>query len=170
VSRDASLEQLVESYGALIRRVVAGVCGPARDLIGDDVQQEVLVALWKRLKGEQPIERPASYVYRAAVREAVRLLNRERERRAEPIEGLDLPGRYGDGPLANVEARQLRERIERALSGLPADRQRAARAHLAGFDVAEIMEMTDWPYQKARNLVARGMADLRTRLAEQRLQ
>jgi RNA polymerase sigma factor (sigma-70 family) len=157
-----ALERLVESYGALIRRVVARVCGRADGLIGDDVRQEVLVALWKRLQSEQPIERPASYVYRAAVREAVRLLRRERARQADAIDELDVPA---DGtPDAAVAARELGEKIEKALASLPSDRERAVRAHLAGFDVAEIMEMTDWPYQKARNLVARGMADLRTRL------
>ena len=38
------------------------------------------------------------------------------------------------------------------------------RAHLAGFDVQEIIGMYGWPYQKARNLIARGMADLRAAL------
>ena len=35
---------------------------------------------------------------------------------------------------------------------------------LAGFAVADIMTMHGWSYQKARNLVARGLADLRCAL------
>ena len=40
------------------------------------------------------------------------------------------------------------------------------RAHLAGFDVREVMSMNGWPYQKARNLIARGMSELRAALQE----
>jgi hypothetical protein len=38
------------------------------------------------------------------------------------------------------------------------------RAHLAGFDVRDIMEMWGWTYQTARHAIARGMADLRVAL------
>ena len=38
------------------------------------------------------------------------------------------------------------------------------RAHLAGFGVQEIMEMHAWAVEKARNLISRGMQDLRTAL------
>lgn len=56
------------------------------------------------------------------------------------------------------------ERIAKALASLAPDRRKAVRAHLAGFDVNEIMTMYGWPYQKARNLITRGVADLRARL------
>jgi DNA-directed RNA polymerase specialized sigma24 family protein len=46
------------------------------------------------------------------------------------------------------------------------DRARAVKAHLAGFSVEEIMALCGWPYQRARNLIARGMADLRLALRE----
>jgi DNA-directed RNA polymerase specialized sigma24 family protein len=38
------------------------------------------------------------------------------------------------------------------------------RAHLGGWSVQEIMDLTGWSYQKTRNLVARGMTDLRAAL------
>ena len=44
------------------------------------------------------------------------------------------------------------------------DRARAVRGHLAGFNVEELMTLYGWTYQRARNLIARGMADLRTEL------
>jgi DNA-directed RNA polymerase specialized sigma24 family protein len=40
------------------------------------------------------------------------------------------------------------------------------RAHLQGLSVAEIMALYGWSYQKARNLIARRMADLRGALRE----
>jgi DNA-directed RNA polymerase specialized sigma24 family protein len=38
------------------------------------------------------------------------------------------------------------------------------RAHLAGFQFQEIMIRFGWSYQRARNLISRGMADLRKAL------
>ena len=44
------------------------------------------------------------------------------------------------------------------------DRAKAVRLHLAGHAVDEIMQVHGWTYQKARNLIARGMSDLRDAL------
>jgi hypothetical protein len=38
------------------------------------------------------------------------------------------------------------------------------QGYLAGFSVPELMTMYGWSYERARNLSARGMADLRARL------
>jgi len=79
---DPRFEQLVRDYAGLIRRVIARVGGRPH-LIGqvqDDIEQEVLIALWKRLKREQPIEDPASYIFRMARHEAIRVLMREASR------------------------------------------------------------------------------------------
>ena len=65
-------------------------------------------------------------------------------------------------PSESVAGREQREHIESSLAELGPERERAVRAHLAGFAVQEIMEMHTWSYQKARNLIARGMQDLRT--------
>ena len=91
------------------------------------------------------------------------MLKRELSREKPPVaegrqdgEPLSVAGGEG-GKAALVESR---------VSALAVDRQRAVRAHLAGFDVREIMRMHGWPYQKARNLIARGMAELRAALHE----
>ena len=51
-----------------------------------------------------------------------------------------------------------------ALELLAPDRARAVRGHLAGLDAHELMQLYGWSYQRTRNLVARGMADLRDAL------
>jgi DNA-directed RNA polymerase specialized sigma24 family protein len=67
-------------------------------------------------------------------------------------------------PSHDVTRREQREHIESSLAELRPEREKAVRAHLAGFAVQEIMEMYAWPYEKARNLIARGMQDLRAAL------
>jgi len=140
--------------------------GDRAALLGEDVEQRVLVALWKVTSGEQEIRHPSSYIYRAAVRETVRVLKEER-RGGESIDGLE---QRADGRMRTPEelaaSKQLGATIMESLSTLSRDRQRAVRAHLAGFEVREIMEMFGWSYNRARNLIVRGMADLRKSLRE----
>jgi RNA polymerase sigma factor (sigma-70 family) len=158
------LETLVERYAALIRSAVGRVAGSRSADIGDDVVQRVTTALWKRLKGEQVIDHPASYIYRCAIREALRELDRLGDALSAPLDEQladDAPD-----PETVLQARQLGATIETCFADLHPERAQAVRAHLAGFAVEEIMEMYAWPYQKARNLISRGMADLRARLAQ----
>jgi RNA polymerase sigma factor (sigma-70 family) len=164
----ARFEDLVRQYGRLIASVVARVGGARASLIREDIQQQVLIGLWRQVEREQTIEHPASYVYRAAVRETVRALRREAAREAEPLEGDEAPERAA-GPYESVVASEQASRLEEGLAALAPDRARAVRGHLLGFEVAEIMRMYGWPYQKTRNLIARGMADLRRSLLEKGL-
>jgi DNA-directed RNA polymerase specialized sigma24 family protein len=170
--RHARFGELIARYGALVRSAVAKVAGRADRDLGDEVLQRVSESLWRQVRSEREIRHPASYLYRCAVREAVR----ETLRRIDDGAGdapddqgpLDLAAAVGH-PEAEASGRQLAGRVEGILASLPAERAAAARAHLAGFTVEELMHLRGWPYQKARNLIARGMADLRGRLAEEGL-
>ena len=166
-SRPAEIfEKMVRTYARLVRSAVASVGGRRVAELAEDVEQRVFLQLWRQVENEQEIRHPSSYIYRAAVRETVRLLNRELEleKRREDI-GTP-PGSAPEEPHAALEANELRRRIAQALAGLSPRRQRAIRAHLAGYTVSEIMGLYGWSYNRARNLIARGKADLRRELIE----
>ena len=162
--RQRELERLVRDYSRIIRSAVAKVAGRRHlaDRVVDDVEQEVRIALWKRLRGEQPIEHPSSYVFKAARREAIRVLRREAARQSEdPPQGWDQLEDPGAGPMEALQTQALGARIEAALQQLAPDRQRAVRARLLGLEYDEIERLTGWAYDRTRNLVSRGLADLR---------
>ena len=165
---DAVIRQLLEKYGALIRRVVARVGGRAIQDSREDVAQAVVMSLWQQVSREQTISHPSSYIYRAAIRETVRAVKQELERMRShsTIDAEDAPALPSSSPdpEAAAASAQLGEQIDRAIARLIDERGRAVRAHLAGYSVEEIMQAYAWPYQKARNLIARGMADLRDEL------
>jgi RNA polymerase sigma factor (sigma-70 family) len=167
---DARLEQLVDQYGHLIGLAIRRVGGKAAEADHDDIAQGVRVALWRRLQGEQSIDHPPSYVYKAAVRETVRALARLRARALTPLDEIGEEPSTSTTPADRlVEAREQREALASALQALSEERAQAVRGHLAGLSVGELMRLRGWSYQRARNLVARGMADLRTRLRERGL-
>jgi RNA polymerase sigma factor (sigma-70 family) len=156
------LEALVRDYGRLIAAAVRRVGRSLPEHDRADVEQAILTSLWQQVAREQTIAHPSSYIFRAAIRETVRAVRQVR-RRAEA--SLDDAGRVAadefGGPDALLGRREVREAVASALRQLQPDRARAARAHLAGLSPGEMQELYGWSYQRARNLVARGMADLR---------
>jgi RNA polymerase sigma factor (sigma-70 family) len=160
--RHPALEQLISRYAGLVRAAVSRVAGPLTDQVAEDVEQRVAVALWRAMPGEQIPRHPASYLYRAAVRETVRALrSRHDAGRVELVEEVRDPS---PSPDTTLESKELGMAIRDALSKLVPARRRAVQAHLMGFDVREIMDSQGWSYNRARNLIARGMADLRREL------
>jgi RNA polymerase sigma factor (sigma-70 family) len=158
-------EELVERYGRLIRSVVRKVGGSAGPAVGEEIEQRILTELWKRCRNSDPIEHPDTYVYRAAVRETVRALRQESARGGEPLES-DPPAVEGDDPHHRLAVKELGAILREVIGRLAPDRARAVRLHLAGFTVQEIMALNGWPYQRARNLVARGLSEVREGLRE----
>ncbi len=159
------LEELVREYGHVILGAVRKAAGTRLRGLGidaEDVVQSVLLEVWKQVRREQEIRHPSSYLYRAAVRETVRLMERVRNRQEDPleVEELTLPA----GARDELGALELRQAIDCGLGDLLPDRRKAVGQHLAGYRVLEIMQRYDWSYSRARNLIARGMADLRHRL------
>jgi RNA polymerase sigma factor (sigma-70 family) len=165
---DAQLTALVVAYASLIRRAVRRVSGSRATLIQDDVQQNVMLALWQQLERGQTIERPASYIFRAAIRETVRLIRRDHVQAAVALDEDDRVAETAadSDPHRLLEDKERQQALLDCLGTLTARRQLAVRAHLSGFTVHEIMEMFGWSYQRARHLIARGMADLRRALRE----
>lgn len=159
-------EGLVREYSRLIRGVVRRVAGRDADRVADDAEQEILLALWRQVRQDRPIASPVSYIYRAAVRETVRLV---RAVHAERVQRLDVARQVTSSepdPLARLEETMAVERIRAVLAQLPADRRRAVQAHLAGLTAEEVGAVTGWSYNRTRNLVAKGMADLRRGLRD----
>lgn len=160
-------EALVSQYGHVIRAAVRSVAGRDAEGLGQDAEQQVLLELWKQILREQEITYPSSYLYRAAVRETIRLARRAKRRSEEELLADQLTdSRPASQPERQAERRELSERLRQATAGLIENRRTAVTAHLAGYRVQEIMESNGWTYNRARNLTVRGMADLRRALEE----
>jgi RNA polymerase sigma factor (sigma-70 family) len=162
------MEDLVRQYGKLIAAMVRKVGRSAPTAMREDIQQRVLIALWKQLRSNNPIEHPTTYIYRTAVRETVRVLREEASRAQDPLheQAPAGPRALRGDPHAELLRKEKMARIRAAIAEIAPERRRAVRAHQSGFGVAEIMERHGGSYQKARNQIARGMADQRRILME----
>ncbi len=166
----AALETVVSQCAAMIRRVAWRHRLSDADV--DEVMQEVRIRLWhvhqaSGASGEQIATTPASYVYRTAMSAALDLLRRRRARRADrtvPIEEQELHASGGSEPEQNLESSELVAQVGRAIEAIPASRRPVVRMYLVGYPREEIARLMGWSEGKTRNLLYRGLADLRERL------
>lgn len=167
----ARFASLLEGYDRLIRGIVGRVgrrLGLGRDnfLEREDIEQEVRLDLWKQVARGQTIDFPATYIYKATIRETLRAVRRNAAREPVSVEASGAAETLVDpvDPFHALAAKEQFREIILAVRCLAPDRQCAVRAHLTGFGFHEIMSVYGWSYQKTRNLIARGMADLRRSL------
>lgn len=164
----SAIESTLTRFASVMRVVAARYRLSPADR--DDLVQEVRVRLWRALEAERIEALPASYLYRTATTAALDLIRRRRTMREDSLEDIDPSGLRLAATAANPEQRaQLSDLalcIERAIETIPESRRPVVRMYLAGYGSAEIGELMGWTEAKARNLLYRGLADLRQRLAD----
>ena len=168
----SELETVVAKFAAVVRRV--GQRHRLSDADLEDVLQEVRIRLWKAHSGsgqgsEQIEQVSASYVYRTAVSAAIDLLRRRRARGAEQtvtLEEAQEPVSHAPDPTRSVEQAELAGQLERAIEAITPSRRPVLRMYLAGYSREEVAATMGWSEAKTRNLLYRGLADLRERLTE----
>lgn len=164
----SAIESTIARFAGVVRVVAARYRLPPSDR--DDLVQEVRVRLWRALEVERIEALPASYLYRTATSAALDLIRRRRTMREDSIDDVDPSAPGLTAPAADPErCAQLSDlalQIERAIEAIPESRRPVVRMYLAGYGSAEIGELMGWTEAKARNLLYRGLADLRQRLEE----
>jgi RNA polymerase sigma-70 factor (ECF subfamily) len=159
-----ALEHVVNRFDAFVRRS-ARRHGLQGDEV-DEVVQELRVRMWKSLGTAELIRRAkTSYIYRAAISASIDIIRRRRTRRAQSqsldesvAESATDTRHRADAALDEDEVARM---VHRAMALLAESRRAVVRMHLAGYDREEIAELLGWSEAKTRNLLYRGLADLR---------
>ena len=164
------LEAILGRFSRLVRQVAARHGVQQREL--DDLFQDVRIRLWSALQSDEKIRGvSSSYVYHTARAACLDRLRQARSRREVPVH---LEQRGGERSLtagaaadAGVERGELAEQLARAVGALSESRRPVVRMYLAGYDREEIAEVLGWSEARTRNLLYRGLHDLRTTLTAQ---
>ena len=174
---EARFDRIIVEYGTLLRNAIARVCPRDLGIQLDDVEQEARLRLWNGIKVEREIRDIPSYIYRVAMTTTIDAIRQARSRREKQLR---TPGEEGDdasftrplvagepGPDRIAEGRMVLEKVEAILASFEPDRRRAVGLLLQGTSTAEIANLLQWSEPKARNLVYRGLRELRKRLRAQ---
>jgi RNA polymerase sigma-70 factor (ECF subfamily) len=159
-----ALEGLLARFATLVRGV--GWRHGLADHELDELMQAVRLRLWHARPSSEQIETtPASYVYRTAITAALDLIRARRAHREEPIdatrEGSEAMLSTHPGPEGELEAGELAVLVGHAVDQITPSRRPVLRMYLAGYDRQEIAGLLGWSEAKTRNLLYRGLDDLR---------
>ena len=166
-----AVEAVLTRFGSMVRQVSRRYRLDESD--ADEVMQEVRIRLWRAQQTSEQIgEVSTSYVYRTASTAALDVIRRRRSRRAEHHQSLDdeaapvaLAATAPD-PHGALEGSEVAEQVTRAIESIPASRRPVVKMYLTGYPREEIAELMGWTEAKTRNLLYRGLADLRERLQD----
>jgi len=135
----------------------------------DAVVQDLRIRLWKAAPAPENLRATStSYLYRAARWAALDLL-RDRRRRplaseAVPLEVARVPAR--ERVEDDLDRGRLGAALEAAVEALAPDRRTVVSLWLSGYHRAEIETLTGGSEARVRNLLYRGLEDLRKGLQD----
>jgi RNA polymerase sigma factor (sigma-70 family) len=159
---DSEYEQLVAQYARLLAAVARRVCGRRYRALLPDVEQEIRLALWKRLRSGNDIRHPSSYLYKVALVTSLAVIRRYQpsgeDLSGEPIEPPPEPG------LARLLPAERARLVEEVIEKLEPDAARAMRGYLTGLNHEELAALYGWTPSVARHLVYRSLDRLRASL------
>lgn len=168
-----TLERLLEEHGPWLRRAVRRACPRGLNIQPEEIEQEVRLRLWKILESESEVHSPASYLYRVVNTATIDAIRRVKARREDPLVtpnedpmnplALD-PATADPDPEMAASDSQAGRLIVDCLERLQENRRAAVKLYLQGFNYQEVADLLEWSEAKARNLVSRGMKNLREQL------
>ena len=154
--RDDHFETLVENHARLMASAVRRVCGRDHQSLVPDVEQEVRLALWRRLGRGAAIEHPVAYLYKMALTTALQVL-----RRLRPEEiPVDDPGAFESPDGSEAKRHEERLVLDQLIGRLEHDQARALRAYRNGLNHREVAALYGWSESVARHRIYRGIAAL----------
>jgi RNA polymerase sigma-70 factor (ECF subfamily) len=178
---EAEFNAILEKYGAFLRLTIARICPKDLGIQFDDIEQEARLRLWRAIEAEREINFHGSYIYKIAVSVTINAIHRAKARReeqlrlaedeedegAEETQPITLAATENNSPEALAEREELLRKVEEAMARLPENRRLAVGLHLKGMTTDEIADLMGWSEPKARNLVYRGLKDLRDELRDE---
>ena len=165
-----ALDRALGNFPGVLRRVCWRYRFSGSDV--DELLQEIRIRLWRAHReretaGEHIASISASYLHRTALSAAIDMIRRRRARggdRTMVIEEQEESLPEAPGPDRDLEHSELAAQVERAIDSLQPSRRPVVRMHLMGHSREEIARLLGWSEAKTRNLLYRGLADLRERL------
>ena len=132
----------------------------------DDIAQEVRIKIWKLLESEKNIVNYSSYIKKivnSSVIDQIRKLRREEQIFLKEMQN-QVSEREDPYKPEYLRAARLKEIIGRAVEGLIESRRNVVKLYLLNMGIEEISRFYGWSLHKTRNLLYRGLADLRESL------
>jgi len=129
----------------------------------DDVAQEVRIKLWKLVNGEKSIVNYASYIRKIVISSAIDQIRKLK--RDEMIYQVERQKQISERDILykpeSLRDEALREIVGQAVESLMESRRNVVKLYLLNMSLEEITLYYGWSAHKTRNLLYRGLSDLK---------
>jgi len=168
IKKIEEFEDVINRFSALIKADVQKFELQKKGIDPDDIIQEVKIKLWKILENEKKIKNYASYIRKiinSSVIDQLRKLKREKwifisEKHRQVSEQ---KSNYITDLSFDKDAKKI---IGNAVDSLMESRRKAVKLFLLNMTLDEIAIFLNWSRDKTRNLLYRGLSDLKKILKE----
>jgi RNA polymerase sigma factor (sigma-70 family) len=165
---EEELKKILEDYTQFMNAHVQKFNLLKFGLDPEDIMQEVRIRIWKLVRSEKIIINQASYlkkIVHSAVIDQIRKFRREenlyKHEKQKRISELELAYRR-----EVIRKRMLEEAVGKAVERLIDSRRQVVKLYLLNLSIQEISCYLNWSQDKTRNLLYRGLADLRESLKQ----
>ncbi len=157
-SGDDGFEALIKNLSITIQTSVQSYHPQKLGIDPEDLIQEIRIKLWKIFKSDKKIQNYSSYIKRvinSIIIDQIRV-----SRRYEKIIGLEKQRNLQEQGINNVPER-IRKDVSLAFDSLIESRRTVVRWSLFGLNIDEISKILDIDETKTKNLLYRGLKDLK---------
>jgi len=134
----------------------------------EDIAQDVNMRIWKLVRGEKKISNYSSYIKKIVSSSVIDHLRKFR--REEGLYNHEKQIRIAEMELAYnkeiVRFKNLEESIGKAVELLIDTRRQVVKLYLLNLNIREIADYLNWSQDKTRNLLYRGLNDLKKALRD----
>jgi len=162
--KEDELRSILDRFSGLIRVHIIKFNPQRFGLDPDDISQEIRIKIWRLLRHEKNIKNYASYIKKIVNSSVIDLLRKWK--RDEGIMLLEKQKKVSeikrDYPAALSLEENLRDTVAQAVDSLIESRRKVVRLYLLDMTIEEISAFYNWSTNKTRNLLYRGLADLKS--------
>jgi RNA polymerase sigma factor (sigma-70 family) len=161
--KEKELEALLLRFSGFIKSQIQKFDVQKLGIDPDDIAQEVRIKIWNLLRNEKNITCYSSYIKKivdSSVIDQIRKLRREdhlfhaeKQKQVAEIENLYKPD--------SARRAALSETLAEAVESLIASRRNVVKLYLLNMSIEEISQYYNWSTHKTRNLLYRGLYDLK---------
>lgn len=164
--KEDELRSILDEFSGLIRVHIVKFNPQKFGLDPDDIIQEIRIKIWQVLHYEKNITNYASYIRKIVNSSVIDLLRKwKRDERVMLVEKQKKVSESKKAyPAAISLEENLKNTVAEAVDSLIESRRKVVRLHLMDMTIEEISAYFNWSTNKTRNLLYRGLADLKNLL------
>lgn len=169
--KEDEFKVLINNFANLIRIHINKFNLPKFGLDPEDIAQEIKIKIWGILRSEKEIGNYPSYIKKIVHSSVIDVLRKRK--RDEGIYSYVKQNKISEtrkdyaAELQNEE--YYKEIIAAAVDSLIESRRRAVKLFLLGMTIEEISTFYSWSQHRTRNLLYRGLADLKKKLKKKEI-